>query len=157
MIFLGIFFCHITSMDKLAKENLNCLYNIPAAGQLKYKFCPMGMLFNKMETRPLNKKNSSTLFYTTFKFWENIVFIFYIGGLWEATFFFFLFLVVKVLYFCNFWCSLCLLCSTVLWRRFYTENLEEIKCFKSFSVESFIYPYCIIEISKSFFPNATFS
>ena len=47
-------------------------------------------------------------------------------GLWKATFYFFLFLVVKFKHFCKFSCSLCLLCSTVLWRRFFTKNLEEI-------------------------------
>ena len=50
MIFIVIFLSYnINGMNtNLAKWNINCLYNVQAAGQLKYGFCPLDMLFNKM-------------------------------------------------------------------------------------------------------------
>ena len=33
---------------KLTKVNINCLYNVNTAGELKYRFCPGDMLFNKL-------------------------------------------------------------------------------------------------------------
>ena len=56
MNFVVIFLSHnINELNtKLAKENITCLYNIQAAGQLKYRFCPLDMLFDKMA---ISRKN----------------------------------------------------------------------------------------------------
>ena len=61
MSFLVIFLSHnINELNtKLAKENITCLYNIQAAGQLKYRFCPLDMLFDKMAISP--KRDHKTL------------------------------------------------------------------------------------------------